>query len=90
MPTVVQHWAVGPNGKSSRVEGLPQFRALGQTPLEGNLSAAGPILELCREISPVFTEGRLAGKLAARITEVSDPRAIATVVFILVSEWRMP
>jgi hypothetical protein len=89
MPTVVQRWVVGPDGKPTRVEGLPAFLPLGQTPLEGNLTDAPPILELCWEISPGFTEA-LAGKLAERISEISDPRAIATVVFILVSEWRLP
>ncbi len=65
------------------------YRTIADTPFEGNLSDAPPILELCREISPDHRL-MLADRLAAKINEVSDARIVAPAAYILAADWRLP
>ncbi len=64
------------------------YRALGNTPLQGNLTDAPPILDLCVEMSAEIRES-LADKLIDGISETTDPRLIAPSAYIIATDWRI-
>jgi hypothetical protein len=69
------------------------YRTLEQTPLEGNLSIAPIVAELCKEVSLAICESladKLADKLPQFMTNRADfPRNVA-VLYALLTNWSSP
>jgi hypothetical protein len=91
MPLVTREWTVGSDGKATLVSdpSSPTYRPLGKISFGGNLTDGPPILELCREISSTVRTS-LGVRLAERLSQISDPQAVAQSAYILISDWRLP
>jgi len=77
--------ATGTSVSTAPIKYIP----LGDLNLEGNASAAPPIIELCREIGEGLVED-LGDALADQIQRLHDPKLAAPLVYLLLSRWTLP
>lgn len=66
-----------------------KYIPLGETGLEGNASAAPPIIELACEIGNDLVDD-IANKLAEQIMRLTDPKLAAPLVYLLLTPWHLP